>query len=152
MAKSINMTEGPIFSKMIMYMVPMIICNLLQCMYNAADNIIVSLSNEPDAVGAIGTTASYIGLINNLLIGLSIGTKVVVAKYVGLKKQKSLSEAMVTAIFLSVAFGTIMTFLLIISANPVLAFMGNKGRLLELAVKYTKIYAIGTIFISVSIA
>ena len=56
--KDINMLEGPIFGKMMLFIVPVILTNLLQVLYNSADMVIAGLSSEPDALGAIGTTAS----------------------------------------------------------------------------------------------
>ena len=53
---SINMTEGPLLGKIFLFSVPLIITNLLQMFYNAADMMIVSMSHEPDAVGAVGMT------------------------------------------------------------------------------------------------
>lgn len=51
------MTEGPLLGKILLFVLPLALTNLLQVLYNAADMVVVSLSREPDAVGAIGTTA-----------------------------------------------------------------------------------------------
>lgn len=40
-----------------LFIVPVILTNLLQVLYNSADMVIAGLSSEPDALGAIGTTA-----------------------------------------------------------------------------------------------
>ena len=64
----INMTEGPLFGKILRFVMPLMLTNILQVLYNAADMVIVSLSNEPDAVGAIGTTTAMINLFINIFI------------------------------------------------------------------------------------
>ena len=43
--------------------------NLLQVFYSVSDTVVVSLSSEQDAVGAIGTTTAMINLIVNIFIG-----------------------------------------------------------------------------------
>ena len=67
----IDMTTGPIFPKILAFIFPLILTNLLQQFYNAADIIIVGLSSEPDAVGAVGSPGAFLTLINNLFIGFS---------------------------------------------------------------------------------
>ena len=49
------LTTGPLFAKMILFILPVLASNLLQIFYNAADMMIVGLSAEQNAVGAIGT-------------------------------------------------------------------------------------------------
>ena len=49
-ANSLDLTEGGIFGKFLAYMLPLMLTNLLQVFYNAADVMVVRLSGEPDAV------------------------------------------------------------------------------------------------------
>ena len=83
--KKVDFTEGKIFFKLVWFILPIVATNLLQMFYNAADMMVVSLSSEQNAVGAIGTTGSFIHLIVNLFIGFSVGANVAVARYVGAK-------------------------------------------------------------------
>ena len=62
-ATSLDLTEGGIFGKFLAYMIPFMLTNLLQVLYNAADIVVVGLSSEPDAVGAVGTTTAFVNLI-----------------------------------------------------------------------------------------
>ena len=41
-ARQINMTEGPLFGKLLRFVMPLMLTNILQVLYNAADMIIVS--------------------------------------------------------------------------------------------------------------
>ena len=61
--KDMNMLEGPLLSKIIMFTFPLMITNLLQVCYSAADMIIVGLSNVEGAIGSIGTTGALINLV-----------------------------------------------------------------------------------------
>ena len=67
--KKIDFTEGKVFFNLLRFILPIIVTNLLQTLYNAADMMVVSLSHEENAVGAIGVTGSFIHLIVNLYIG-----------------------------------------------------------------------------------
>lgn len=146
----INMTEGPLFGKILRFVLPLMLTNILQVLYNAADMIIVGLSNEPDSVGAIGTTTPMINLFINIFIGFSVGANVVVARYIGAGDSDRVSKAVHTAILASLIFGTAGGVIAIAFHNPILSAMGISGKLLELSSKYVIIYFLGAPFLSLT--
>ena len=74
----IDMCNGNLFIKMLWFCLPLAAMGVLQLIYNAADLLIVSnFSDNPDALGAVGSTSSLINLTVNLVMGLSVGTNVV---------------------------------------------------------------------------
>ena len=148
--RDLDLTEGPIFAKLLLFALPLMASNLLQTLYNAADMMVVSLSSEANAVGAVGTTGAFINLVVNVFIGFSAGANVVVARHIGAKDETAVSRTVHTAICMSLIFGAVGSVLGLAVARPVLSMMGNTGSLLELAVTYTKIYFLGVPFISLT--
>ena len=138
--KDIDMTSGPIFKQMLVFALPLIFTNLLQVLYNATDMIVVGLSSEPDAVGAIGTTGSFVSLIVSLFIGLSVGANVVIARHIGAGDRERTSRAVHTSALVGLLVGVIGGGIGVFIARPVMVAMGNTGKLLELSVLYTRIY------------
>ena len=126
------MTSGPILRNMLLFALPLIFTNLLQMLYNATDMIVVGLSSEPDAVGAIGTTTSFAALIVSLFIGLSIGANVVVARHIGAKDEKRASRALHTSVVIALIFGIVGAVIGVAVARPVMMLMGNEGKLIAL--------------------
>ncbi|HCI65000.1 MAG TPA: hypothetical protein DFH97_08455, partial [Clostridiales bacterium] len=53
--KEINLTEGPIFTKLARFSLPMIAGNLLQQVYNLVDTLIVGKCISSDALAAVGS-------------------------------------------------------------------------------------------------
>ena len=149
-ANQINMTEGRLFGKILRFVMPLMLTNILQVLYNAADMIIVSLSDEPDAVGAIGTSTAMINLFINIFIGFSVGANVVVARYIGANNPDRVSRAVHTAILVGLIFGTAGGAVGIAFHKPILSAIGNSGRLLELSSEYVVIYFLGTPFLSLT--
>ena len=148
--KKIDFTEGRIFFKLLLFVLPIIATNLLQTFYNAADMMVVSLSHEENAVGAIGITGSFLGLILNILIGFSVGANVVVAREIGAKDKQKTQNAVHTSLVMSIIFGLggmVFGFGL---ARPILSLMGASGNLLDLAAKYCYIYAAGVPFLALT--
>ena len=135
--KKVDFTEGKVFLKIIWFILPIMATNLLQTFYNAADMMIVSLSHESNAVGAIGTTGSFINLVINVFIGFSVGANVVVAREIGAKDKEKTQKAVHTALLMAVIFGIAGMIIGISVSRSVLKTMGNSGNLLELAVTYT---------------
>ena len=148
--KNIDLTEGPIFGKLLVFILPLMASNLLQTLYNAADMMVVSLSSEANAVGAIGTTGPFVNLIINLFIGFSAGANVMVARNIGAKDEEGVSRTVHTSICMSLIFGVIAAAIGLVVSRPVLALMGNTGNLLDLSVAYTAIYFLGAPFISLT--
>ena len=138
------MTEGPLFGKILLFVLPLMATNLLQTLYTAADMIVVGLSSEPDAVGAIGLTSSFINLVVNVFIGFATGANVMVARHLGARDDYHTSRAVHTAIAMSIVFGALATVLGLAISRPVLALMGTtEGKLLNLATLYCQIYFAG---------
>ena len=148
--RKIDFTQGRLFSKIILFVLPIVATNLLQTFYNSADMMIVSLSPEKNAVGAIGTTASFINLIINIFIGFSVGANVVVSREIGAKNKERTQTAVHTALLMAVIFGVIGMTLGLTLSRPILSAMGNTGNLLELAVTYTFFYFLGVPFLSLT--
>ena len=142
MVKSIqiNMTEGPILSKLLKFSIPLIFSSLLQLLFNAADIVVVGRFAGDNALAAVGSTGSLINLLVNLFQGLSIGTNVVAAHYFGANRKSELKETVHTAMLLSIYSGIIMTAIGVTFAVPILKLMQAPHEVLSLASVYLKIY------------
>ena len=112
--------------------------------------MVVSLSSEANAVGAIGMTGSFINLVVNIFTGFATGATVVIARNIGAKDDERVSKSVHTALLTSVLFGLPSAALGIIISRPILSGMGAQGNLLELATTYTFIYFCGVPFIALT--
>lgn len=148
--RKIDFTEGKVFLKIIWFVLPIVASNLLQMLYNAADMMVVSLSHEENAVGAIGTTNSFVHLVVNLFIGFAVGANVVVARELGAGSRERTQNAVHTSLIMAVIFGVVGGGVGLAIARPVLRAMGNTGNLLDLAVVYTSLYFLGVPFLAVT--
>ncbi len=146
--KAIEFTEGKILGKMIVFILPIIVTNFLQMFYNIADTVIVSLSAEKDAVGAVGITSPLLGFILNFITGTTVGINVVVAKYLGSKNDEDVSKSIHTSFMFMLILGGLATVLGLSFSKPILVLMGGREEFLELAVRYTRVYFLGTPFVA----
>ncbi len=144
------MTQGPLLRKMILFILPLMATHLLQVFYNAADVMIVELSNVQNAVGAVGSSGAYLNLIVNIFIGFSIGADVVVARNIGAKNSDGTKKSVHTSVCMSLIFGVAGAVIGIAAAKPIYLLMGYSGDLLDLCLKYSYIYLIGLPFASIT--
>lgn len=144
MKNEIDMTHGPITGKLVAFSLPIILSGVLQLVFNAADVIVVGRFAGDEYLAAVGSTSSLINLLTNLFLGLSIGTNVVAAGYFGGKKKSELRETVHTAMALSVLSGLILTVSGVSLAKTLLKIMSSPPDVLPLAVKYLRVYFLGT--------
>ena len=83
-SKSIDMTHGPLAGKLIVFSLPLIAANILQLLFNAADVIVVGRFAGSNSLAAVGSTTSVIFLFINVLMGLSVGVNVMIARFLGI--------------------------------------------------------------------
>ena len=143
MKNQLDMTKGPVFKELIIFSVPMILSGVLQLLFNAADVIVVGRFAGDNSLAAVGSTSSFINLMLNLFIGLSIGSSVVSANYFGAGKIRELQNTVHTSMLLSVYSGIGLTILGIVFARPILLMMQAPQEVLVLAVLYLRIYFAG---------
>lgn len=80
----IDMTHGSLADKLILFSLPLIAANMLQLLFNAADVIVVGRFAGSRSLAAVGSTTSAIFFFINVLLGLSVGVNVMVARYLGM--------------------------------------------------------------------
>lgn len=149
-SKEIDLLEGPLFGKIFRFVLPLMITNLLQVFYSAADMIIVGFSGVDGAIGAIGTTGAMINLILNLCMGFSVGANVVVARNIGRGDREATSHAVHTSLLMGLLLGIVCGVLGFFCSHGILAWLGDEGHILTLATLYCKIYFLGAPFLALS--
>lgn len=139
----IDLTTGPLFKKLLIVAVPLILTNILQLLFNAADVAVVGIFKGDDAVAAVGANTALINLIINLFVGLGAGASVVLAKYVGQGNKERAEKLVGTAILLSVIIGVGLSFVGVFGAKTFLTWMNCDPLILDQAALYLRIYFIG---------
>ncbi len=137
----IDMCQGPLFSKIVVFFIPVMLTNLLQTLYNAADQAVVGqfAKNGADALASIGSTGALSNLILCFVTGLSVGTSSVVARLFGAGNKQAVERAVHTSISISAILGVIIGILGITLSKPLLILMDTQPDVLDGAVLYMQI-------------
>lgn len=139
----INMCEGPLIPKLILFAVPLMLSSILQLLYNAADVIVVGRFAGSSALAAVSSTGSLVNLIVNLFIGLSVGTNVAAARFFGAKDERGVYEVVHTSMLLSVIGGIAVGIIGFTCSKTFLGWMGSPPDVIDQAALYLKIYFCG---------
>lgn len=139
----IDMCNGPILGKMLLFALPLMCSGILQLLFNAADIIVVGRFAGDNSLAAVGANTALINLLTTFFIGISIGANVLVAHFYGANQIKDLKETIHTTMLVSVYSGIILTLVGCIGAKQILIWMKTPPEVLGLAVLYLRIYFLG---------
>ena len=138
-----DLTTGSIFKKLFIYAVPFIFTNILQILFNAADVAVVGIFVGDDAVAAVGANSSLSTLVTALFIGLSIGSNIVLARYVGAQDLESARRTVGTSVLVAIVAGLILLAIGVPLAGWFLTIMDCAPEILPMATTYLRIFFLG---------
>ena len=138
-----DMCNGPVLKKILIFSIPLMLSGVLQLLFNAADIIVVGRFAGSQSLAAVGSTTALINLLINIFIGLSVGANVVVARAYGGRRDKDVSEAVHTAIAVSIVSGVILIVMGFVFSKLMLELMGTPDDVIDKAVLYMRIYFAG---------
>ncbi len=147
--KAIDTTEGPIFSKMVAFVIPLVLTNLIQQLYTVADNMVVGkFSSNSAALGGIGSAGSIIAFLTALFASFAVGTAAVISHDFGKRDDDALSKGVHTSLIISLIVGSAVGLLGFVFANPILVMLNTKAEFLDTATLYMQIRCIGMPFVA----
>ena len=144
-SKDVNMLKGPILVSIIAYTVPIILTNILQLCFNAADLIVVGRFCGSLSVAAVGATSSLTHLIINLFIGLSVGCGITAAQNIGARNSENVYRIVHTALPTAMIVGAFLSVVGFFFSEFFLKLMGTPEKVLPLSAIYLKIYFMGVV-------
>lgn len=139
----INMISGSITKGLLSMTMPIMVMNVMQCLFNIIDMTVLKNFSYERAVGAVGACGTLISLCTSLLIGISAGANVVVAKRVGSGNKARADRAVMTALLTSIIGGIILLIIGVTFSKTFLKMTNCHESLIEEAVIYFKIYFYG---------
>lgn len=145
-AKKLDMLNGPIWSKLPQYALPVAMTGILEQLFNASDLAIVgnfATTDRTVAIAAVGANAPVIGVILNLFIGLSLGTNVVIANAIGRNDKKAVERAVHTSIVFSLLGGLLVALIGELCIGSMLTLLHVPDAVFPYALLYIRIYLLG---------
>ena len=133
---TINMLEGPIFSKLLLFAVPIFISNIFQQLYNTIDTAIVGHTLGTSSLAAIGSVNSVFDLMVGFALGIGNGFAIVAARCFGAKDDDLLKKSVAGSVIIGAASSVIITFAALLGLNPLLTLIKVPSQLMDEAYSY----------------
>ena len=134
--------EGKLIFK---FAAPMLIGNIFQQLFSVVDSIVVGKFIGKEALAAGGASFPVIFIMVSMIIGLVMGTTVVISQYFGAKDYVKVKRAIDTMYIYSAIIGIITTIIGILISEPLLRLIDLPEEIMPQAVLYLKIYLGGII-------
>lgn len=140
-----RITEGVIWSQILLFFFPILLGSLFQQLYNTADAIIVGRCAGKEALSAVGgSAASIISIFVGFFTGISSGATVVAAHFYGGKQEQDVSRTVHSSLMISLCAGVVFGFLGIVCAPYMLRLLQTPDDLFEQSLGYMRIYFAAT--------
>ena len=144
--KEIDMINGSIWNKLIMFAMPIAATAVLEQLFNASDVAVVgnfAAGDKTAAVAAVGANAPIVGLILNLFIGIALGTNVVIANAIGREDFQTVKKAVQTSLIMALTGGIAVMLIGEPLAVNVLRLLKIPDDMMNLTLLYLRIYLLG---------
>ena len=138
-----DMTKGSLLKKIIMFSLPLVLTGLLQCLYNAADLVVVGRFEGHLALAAVGSTGALNNLVVGVFMGLSVGAGVCAAQYIGAKDYDKVKKVVHTSVLTALILGVVVSVVAIIFTRDLLLLMDTPDDIIELSTLYMRIVFAG---------
>ena len=138
-----DMTKGRPLPVILKFILPLIIGNIFQQLYNMADTIIVGRYVGSDALAAVGSTGTIMFLIVGFAQGITAGFSVLTAQRFGAKDNEGVKSSVANGILLSLIFTVVLSALSMLSMHTLLKLMNTPDNIFQDAYTYIMIISAG---------
>ena len=141
-----TLTEGPIWKKILLFALPILLGNIFQQFYHAFDSWTVGKFIGETALAAVSSSGSLIHMFVGFFNGVAMGAGVIIAKFFGAEDYKNLKIAIHTDVAFGLTTGVLLTVLGVTFTPTILRWMGTPADVLPQSITYFRYYFCGAIF------
>ena len=139
----VDMTVGDPVRQIVKFMIPMLIGNVFQQLYNTVDSIVVGKYVGDNALASVGSAGPIVNLLLVLFIGISVGAGIMVSQYFGARQRLALSKAIGCCITMTFAASVIVMIIAPLVTMPLLRLLNTPDEIIMWCNEYLRILFIG---------
>ena len=147
MKETQNFTKGNILTSLVRFALPVLAALFLQTMYGAVDMLVVGRFATAADVSAVSTGSWLMQLITSFVVGIAMGTTVILGRRLGEGKPEEAGKIIGSSIVLFAIIGVVITFFMELCAVPVAQIMRTPIEAFDATVLYVRICSAGSVFI-----
>ena len=134
-----DLTQGSVTKQLLLFSLPFLASNLLQALYNLADMLIVGRFCGPVGASAVGLGGQVTILVINLISGLAVGGTVLIAQYIGAKRQEEVAKTVGTMFTLYGICGAVITVVMLLCSRYILIALNTSPEAFDETLAYLNI-------------
>jgi len=139
----VNMLSGSIVKGLFSIAIPIMIMNVIQSLFNIIDMTVLKTYDTDVTVGAVGICGTLISLMTGLVVGVSSGANVVIARYIGQGNKERVEKAIGTSLLFALFGGIALLIIGVSFAEVFLGWMNCDEDILPQAALYFRLYFAG---------
>lgn len=143
--RRIDMTQGPIIRKALIFALPIVIGNILQQLYSTVDTLVVGNYCGAESLAAVGTSSQPIEMFLCLFMGMGTGVSILVSQYTGSGDAQRLRLVVKNAVVFLYLCAIPVTVLGVLFGPLLLKIMQVPPEAEAYAVSYVRILFLGTL-------
>ena len=143
-----NLTSGSVAKTMVLFALPYILSYFLQTLYGMADLFIIGQFYGVDSITAVSNGSQIMHMITVIIVGLAMGTTVIVGRFVGGNRLEDAADAIGNTITMFLVVSAVITVVLLFLRRPIVALVGIPKEAVAGAVTYLTITFLGIPFIT----
>ena len=148
--ENMNLTEGSVWQKLLVFFLPIAAGTIIQQLYNAVDGLIVGRFVGTNALAAVGgSSAQIINVLVGFFVAMTAGSSVIIGQIYGAGRREDLNRAIGSAVTVMGLFGLVLMALGLIISPGLLRLLNTPAETIEDAVLYLRIYFLGVPFLMV---
>jgi len=142
--KRADLLNGPLFSSIVKFSIPLIIGHLIQILFNAVDIAVLGNMASTVDVASVGVTGAVTGLLINAFVGFSTGTNIILARFLGARDEENVRRTVDTSILAAAITGAVIAVVGLFVAPLILSMIDCPAECRDGAILYLRIYLCAT--------
>ncbi len=141
--KAIDLCNGPLLGKIIVFTIPIMLSGILQLLFNAVDMVVVGRFCGSASLAAVGSTGAITNLIVGLFMGLSVSSGIMISHAVGSQHKKEIDRVLHTSVLSSIIMGAVLGVIGVIICRKLLMLMNTPPDVIDKSTLYMRIIFTG---------
>lgn len=142
-----DFTQGPEGKQIFFFALPIIVGSIFMQLYSYIDSVIVGRYLGKEALAAVGASTPIVFMVISMVIGIGIGTTIIISQYYGTRQYKYVRLA-ANSLYVFLFFAaTLMSVLGIVFCENIMHLIQLPEEIIPFAVDYLQVYLGGLIFL-----
>lgn len=138
-----SLTRGPVLQTLLRFSGPYLIVCFLQQLYGMADLFVAGQYYQADIVTAVSVGSQFMHMVTAVIIGLTMGSTVMISRSVGEQNRKKTSLALGNTVTLFLGLSIVLTIVMLLLKDSILVWMSVPPEALQECGMYLTICFLG---------